>query len=130
MAEKKAEAEAVVRELPEGYPPEEAGQDPQSSLPTVKVSKGDMPDAEPGHKLAEKSDVFDPNAAMRSKLGYGPGLQDSEAVHPAVWTDVGYAESAKAEADRMEKAAERAYERAKARAEALRKGEADPYPNG
>jgi hypothetical protein len=130
MADKAAEAEAVVRELPEGYPEKEAGSDPQSNLPTVKVSKGDMPDAEPHHTLAEKSDVFDPNAALRNKLGIGPGLQDSEAKNPAVWSDVGLEGYAKSEADKMEKDAKRAYDRAKARAEALRKGEPDPYPNG
>jgi len=131
MAEKKGEtAEAVVRVLPEGYPEKEAGQDPQSSLPTVKVSAGDMPDAEPLHSIAEKSDVFDPNAALRNKLGIGPGLQDSEAKNPAVWVDVDAQKVADAAASKMEKDAQRAYDRAKSRAEALRNGEPDPYPAG
>lgn len=46
-----------------------------------------MPPPEPGHTIAEEKhgEVFDPNAALREAQGRGPGLQDSEAVHPAVW---------------------------------------------
>lgn len=122
MAEKK-EAEAVVREVPADYPNKEVGQDPQSSLPTLKVSAGDMPDAEPHHSLAAKSDVFDPNAALRNKMGHGPGLQDSEAAHPAVWADLDSDASRKAAADKIEQDAKRAYDKAKRQAEAVRKGE-------
>jgi hypothetical protein len=129
MAEK-TEAEAVVRQLPEEYDEKDAGSDPLSSLPTVKVSKGDMPDAEAHHSIAEKSDVFDPNAALRGKLGYGPGLQDSEAKDPAVWVDVDLAKSQKAAAKKVRDDAKRASDRAEARAKAIEKGEADPYPNG
>lgn len=130
MAEKKTEAEAVVRSVPEEYPDKEVGQDPLSSLPTVKVSAGDMPDAEPHHAIAEKSDVFDPNAALRGKLGYGPGLQDSEANQPAVWTDVDLDKSRKAAAEKIRQDAERAAKRAEARAKAIEKGDPDPYPSG
>jgi len=125
-----ADAEAAVRSLPEGYPEEEAGQDPQSNLPTVKVSKSDMPDPDPLHAGPEAvgapADVFDPNAALRNKLNRGPGLQDSEAKNPAVWTDVDEEKSRNAAADSIEQEAERAMERAKARADAIRKGEPAP----
>lgn len=131
MANTKGEtAEAVVRELPPDYPEKDAGVDPQSNLPTVKVTAADVPAAEAHHKIAEKSDAFDPNAALRNKLGYGPGLQDSEANQPAVWADVDADKTRQAAADKVEQDAERAAKRAKARAAAIRKGEADPYPNG
>lgn len=126
MANKTGGAEAVVREIPDGYPEKESGTDPLSNLPTVKVDAGDMPEAEAHHALAEKADVFDPNAALRNKVNVGPGLQDSEAIHPAVWVDVDAQRSAQAAADKIEKDAKRAYDRAKARAKAVREGAPDP----
>lgn len=54
----------------------------------VAISKdAPMPEPEPGHQIAEakKDTVFDPNAALREAQGRGPGLQDSEALQPAVW---------------------------------------------
>lgn len=123
----KTDAEAVVRELPPDYPAKEAGQDPLSNLPTVKVSKSDMPAPDPLHAgpeaMGAPADVFDPNAALRNKQGYGPGLQDSEAKNPAVWTDVDSGKARSAQADKVEADAKRAYDRAKAKAEAVRKGE-------
>ncbi len=122
MAAKSESKEAVVRELPEGYDPKDAGEDPLSNLPTVKVDASDMPDAEPFHTIAEKSDVFDPNAALRNKLGNGPGLQDSEAKNPAVWNDVDADKYRQVAADKIEADAKRAYDKAKKEADALRKG--------
>lgn len=130
MAEKKETAEAAVLEVPDEYPDKDVGQDPQSSRPTVKVSASDMPDAEAHHTIAEKSDVFDPNAALRGKMNIGPGLQDSEAKDPAVWVDIDASKAREAAAAKIEQEAKRATDRAKARAAAIRKGEADPYPNG
>lgn len=124
---KSADAEATVLTVPAGYPEDEVGQDAQSSLPTISVSKSDMPDAEPTHagpeKLGVPSDVFDPNAALRNKLGYGPGLQDSEAKNPAVWVDGDSEEAREAAAKAEVQAAQRVLDRAKARAEKIRKGE-------
>jgi len=55
------------------------------------VTDSDGHEAEPGHQIAEqrKDEVFDPNAAWREKEGRGPGLQDSEALQPAVWVSLG-----------------------------------------
>lgn len=123
---KKVEAEAVVRDLPPEYPDKDAGTDPQSNLPTVKVSASDMPAPEPTHAGPERvgadKNVFDPNAALRNKLGRGPGLQDSEAKNPAVWVDVDSADARKAAADAHVQDAERALAAAKARAAAIKKG--------
>jgi hypothetical protein len=133
MADKKSESvETAVREVPDAYPDKEVGQDPQSNLPTLSVSKGDMPDAEPFHKEAERKagEVFDPNAALRNKIGVGPGLQDSEAKFPAHWNDVDEQAGRDAAADKIEADAKRSQDRAKARAAAIRKGDPDPYPNG
>lgn len=127
MADKKAEAEATVRQLPEGYPEKEAGVDPQSNLPTVKVSKSDMPDPDPLHAGPERvgapKDVFDPNAALRNKLGYGPGLQDSEAKNPAVWVDLDNEDGRKAAADAHVQDAQRKLDAAKERAKAIKAGD-------
>jgi hypothetical protein len=123
-------AEAAVLEVPDEYPDKDVGQDPQSGRPTLKVSASDMPDAEPFHTIAEKSDVFDPNAALRGKMGIGPGLQDSEAKNPAVWNDIDSDKAREAAAKKIEQDAQRAADRAEARAKAIRAGEPDPYPNG
>jgi hypothetical protein len=58
-----------------------------SGVENVTVSVDDKPAAEPGHQLAARleGEVFDPNAARRLAEGRGPGLQDSEAAHPATW---------------------------------------------
>lgn len=124
--QKKGDAEAVVLEVPADYPDSEVGQDAQSSLPTVKVSKGDMPGPEPTHagpeKLGVPADVFDPNAALRNKLGYGPGLQDSEAKNPAVWVDVDSDAARENAAKAHVEQAERELKRAKARSEEIKKG--------
>ena len=95
----------------------------EHGLAVLKVSAGDKAPAEPMHKVAEASDVFDPNAAYRNKLGVGPGLQDSEARNPAVWVDVESEEARKAAADAMVARAQRELDRAKAQAEAVKKGE-------
>lgn len=122
MADSKDKASAAVRDLPAEYP-DEPGSSDQHNLPIVEVDSGDMPDAEPLHTLAAKSDVFDPNAALRNKLGYGPGLQDSEAKNPAVWSQEDSKEARDAAADAEVKRAERALARAKARAKAIRAGD-------
>jgi hypothetical protein len=95
----------------------------EHGLAVLKVSESEKVEAEPLHKLAEKSDVFDPNAAYRAKIGVGPGLQDSEARNPAVWVDTDSEEARKASADAAVKRAERELERVKANAEAVKKGE-------
>lgn len=125
MASSKEKAQAEVRDVPAEYP-EEPGVSPQSNLPVLEVDAGDMPDAEPNHKLAEKSDVFDPNAALRNKMGMGPGLQDSEAKNPAVWVDLDSKEARDAAAKAVVQRAERQLEQAKAQAAAIKKGE--PFP--
>lgn len=127
MANKK-EAEAVVRDVPADLPDKNVGDgDPQSNLPTVKVTQADMPPPDPLHAgpeaLGIPGDVFDPNAALRNKLGYGPGLQDSEAKNPAVWSQEDSKEARDAAADAEVKRAERALARAKARAKAIRAGD-------
>jgi hypothetical protein len=53
------------------------------------VTEGSKMSAEPGHRLAAAAvaaGVFDPNVARRLAEGRGPGMQDSEAREPAVWT--------------------------------------------
>lgn len=125
--------ETAVHSVPEGYPADEVGVDAVSgSLPTIKVTMADMPKAEPGHKIAKAMEgkVFEPNAALRNKLGRGPGLQDAEAMNPGVWHDSNEMASGEAAADKIEQDAARAHDRAKERAKALRAGKPDPYPNG
>lgn len=95
----------------------------EHGLAVLRVSESDMPDAEPLHKLAEKSDVFDPNAAYRNKLGFGPGLQDSEAKNPAVWVDVESDAARAASADAHVKRAQQELDRAKNRAKAIKSGD-------
>jgi hypothetical protein len=87
------------------------------------VSESDKAPAEPLHKVAEASDVFDPNAAYRNKIGVGPGLQDSEARNPAVWVDQDSQAAAQAGADAAVARAQRELDRAKAQAAAVKKGE-------
>lgn len=127
MANKK-EAEAVVRDVPADLPDKNVGDgDPQSNLPTVKVTQADMPPPDPLHAgpeaLGIPGDVFDPNAALRNARGVGPGLQDSEAKNPAVWVDTDPESARKAAADAEVQAAQRVLDRAKKRAESIRKGE-------
>jgi hypothetical protein len=95
----------------------------EHGLAILKVSGSEKVEAEPLHKVAEASDVFDPNAAYRAKIGVGPGLQDSEARNPAVWVDTDSKEAREASAAAAVKRAERELERVKANAEAVKKGE-------
>jgi hypothetical protein len=95
----------------------------EHGLAILKVSGSEKVDAEPMHKVAEASDVFDPNAAYRAKIGVGPGLQDSEARNPAVWVDVASDEARKASADAAVARAQRELDRVKNLADAVRKGE-------
>jgi hypothetical protein len=105
-------------------PPEDPDKEvDEHGLSVMRVSAGDKAEAEPGHVIAARSDVFDPNAAYRNKLGFGPGLQDSEANNPAVWVDENSEEARKASADAAVKRAEQELERVKANAEAVKKGE-------
>jgi hypothetical protein len=120
--------EAVVAELPPDLPKENVGDgDPLSNMPTVKVSSGDTPEPDPRHAGPEKlgrDAPADPNAALRAVRGVGPGLQDSEIIHPAVWPDVaGSKEAAKASAEAHVKDAERELDAAKRRAKRIEKGE-------
>lgn len=96
-------------------------------LAVLKVSAGDKAPAEPLHTIAAQSDVFDPNAAYRNKIGVGPGLQDSEARNPAVWVDNDSDAARNAAADAEVQAAQRVLDRAQRRAEAIRAG--DPLDN-
>jgi hypothetical protein len=121
MAEKKSEHVAKVAGA---HPVEDPDKEfDEHGLAVLKVSEGDKTPAEPLHKVAEKSDVFDPNAAYRAKIGVGPGLQDSEARNPAVWVDVESDEARKASADAAVARAQRELDRAKAQADAVKKGE-------
>jgi hypothetical protein len=95
----------------------------EHGLAKLTVSEGQKVEAEPNHKIAEKSDVFDPNAAYRAKLGFGPGLQDSEAKNPAVWVDQDVQASAEAGAAANVARAQRELDRAKALEESVKKGE-------
>lgn len=128
MADAKKDAEAYVREVPADVPEENVGDgDPKSNLPSVKVSASDMPDPDPRHagpeKVGASKDVFDPNAALRKARGVGPGLQDSEAIHPAVWVDEDSDEARKSAAEAHVQDAQRALDRAKATADKVKKGE-------
>lgn len=95
----------------------------EHGLAVLKVSEGQKVEAEPNHKVAEASDVFDPNAAYRAKIGVGPGLQDSEARNPAVWVDDSSEASRAAGAEAAVARAQRELDRAKAQADAVKKGE-------
>jgi hypothetical protein len=59
--------------------------------------------------------TFDPNAALRNKRGQGPGLQDSEALRPAVWTDHDDEKARVTAAEADVKAAQAQLDQAKAR---------------
>lgn len=121
MAEKSKEHVALVSGA---HPAEDPDKEfDEHGLAKLTVSESDMPGAEPNHKVAEASDVFDPNAAYRNKLGLGPGLQDSEARNPAVWVDQDSQAAAEAGAEAAVKAAQRELDRAKAQAAAVKKGE-------
>lgn len=116
--------EAHIRgEAPEGVDAEKD----EHGLTVLKVDGSDKADPDPMHagpkKLGLPSVPFDPNAALRKKAGRRPGLQDSEALHPAVWTEQDSDEMRKAEADALVEDAEANLEKAKAQAEALKKGE-------
>lgn len=80
---------------------------------TVKASDP-MPEAEPFHRIADKSDVFDPNAARREKENRGPGLQDSEALNPAHWVQYSDEEAIEAEIKRLDREIKRLQEEKKA----------------
>jgi hypothetical protein len=121
---KKTDQEAHVRGTP---PPELDADRDEHGLAVLEVSQGDMPEPDPLHagpeKLGADRNVFDPNAALRNKMGVGPGLQDSEAKNPAVWVDMDAEASRNAAADAHVQDAERAVKAARKRAEAVRKGE-------
>jgi hypothetical protein len=120
MADKEHEAHVAA-----AAPPADAEVD-EHGLTVLKVSEGDMPAPDPRHAGPEKlgrEARFDPNAAMRAKMGYGPGLQDSEIVNPAVWVDSDSDDARKAAADAHVADAQRALDRAKEDAKALKKGE-------
>lgn len=99
----------------------------EHGLTVLKVSQKDAAEPDPRHagpeKLGLQGTPFDPNAALRKKMGVGPGLQDSEALRPAVWVDENSDAARKASADALEFDAQRAFDRAKAEADALRKDE-------
>jgi hypothetical protein len=119
---KKHEAH-IAGEAPEGV---DAAVD-EHGLTVLEVGESEKADPDPLHtgpkKLGLKEVPFDPNAALRKKAGRQPGLQDSEALHPAVWVDEGSEEAMKASGDALVADAEANLERAKREAEALRKGE-------
>ncbi len=123
MADKKPDATALVRSPAPG---EDADLDGETGLYRVTASKADMPDPEPTHAgpdaVGADSGVFDPNAARRAKLGFGPGLQDSEAKNPAVWVDETSDDARKAAADSHVQDAQRMLDAAKKRADAIKKG--------
>lgn len=125
MAEKKSSQEAHVRSGVSADAIPDAEVD-EHGLTVLKVDEGDMPDPEPTHagpqKLGREA-RFDPNAALRAKMGVGPGLQDSEVINPAVWVDQDAEAARKASADAHVQDAERKLEAAKERAKAIRKGD-------
>jgi hypothetical protein len=125
MASKGAEHEAHVRGVAPAEVPDDNKDVDEHGLTVLKVSEGDMPDAEPLHKIAEANPAFDPNAALRGAMGVGPGLQDSEAKDPAVWVDQDSEAARKAGADAAVARAERELERVKNAAKAAKKG--DPF---
>jgi hypothetical protein len=82
-----------------------------------------MPEAEPFHRVAEQKqgEVFDPNAARREAENRGPGLQDSEALHPAHWNPEYTDEELRAA---RVKQLDREIARLKAERDAVKKGDA------
>lgn len=120
----KNEQEAHVRGA---APPGVDAEVDEHGLTVLSVSQKDAADPDPRHAGPEKLGLsgvpFDPNAALRKKAGLRPGLQDSEALRPAVWVDENSDEARKASADALVADAEAALERAKAEADAIRKGE-------
>jgi hypothetical protein len=122
MADNKQEAH-IRGEPPEGVDAEVD----EHGLTVLKVDESDKADPDPLHagpkRLGLKDVPFDPNAAMRKKAGQRPGLQDSEALHPAVWVDEDSDQARKAWADHLVEDAEANLEKAKAEAKAYRKGE-------
>jgi hypothetical protein len=98
----------------------------EHGLTVLKVSSGDAAPPDPLHAGPEKlgrPERFDPNAALRNKMGVGPGLQDSEVINPAVWVDENSDAAREAAADSAVQNAERQLERVKRDADAVRKGE-------
>ena len=128
MADKKAaEAEAHVSGFgvdPESIPDAELD---EHGLLVLKVSAGDTPEPDARHagpeKLGREAPALEPNAAMRAKLGRGPGLQDSEIINPAVWVDQDTDASRKAAAEAHVADAQRALDAAKEVAAQVKKGE-------
>ncbi len=119
----KSESEHVAK-VSGAHPAEDPDKEfDEHGLAVLKVSESDKAEAEPLHKIAAASDVFDPNAAYRAKIGVGPGLQDSEARNPAVWVDVDSADARKAAGDAAVARAQRELDRAKKAADAVKKGE-------
>lgn len=131
MADKSNKQEAYVRDLPADLPEENVGEgDPKSNLPSMVVDASDV-EPDPRHAGPEKlgkdaSKLADPNAALRKARNVGPGLQDSEVIHPAVWVAEDSEEARKASADAHVQEAERALERAKEAAKAVKEGK--PLP--
>jgi hypothetical protein len=120
----KNEQEAHIRG---SAPPGVDAEVDEHGLTVLKVSESDKAEPDPMHagpaKLGLSEVPFDPNAAMRKKAGVRPGLQDSEALHPAVWVDENSDEARKAAAEAHVEDAELALEQAKKRASAIKKGE-------
>jgi hypothetical protein len=120
----KSDQEATVRGV---APASLKDADTEAGRSTLKVSASDMPEPDPLHagpeKMGADKGVFDPNAALRNKMGVGPGLQDSEAKNPAVWVDEDAETARKNAADAHVQDAERALKAAKDRAAAIRKGD-------
>lgn len=130
MAESKSESKQASHEAHvRGTPPSELGEPEydEHGLAVLRVSAGDSPAPDPLHagpkKLGIEGTPFDPNAAVRAKMGVGPGLQDSEALRPAVWVDEASDDARKAAADAHVQDAQRALDAAQKRAEAIRKGD-------
>jgi hypothetical protein len=90
---------------------------------TVTASEGTKVEPEPFHAVAEEmaGEVFDPNAAARAEAGIGPGLQDSEAIHPARWVAEPTAEEMR---DAQVKQLQREIDRLKKQQDKVKKGEA------
>jgi hypothetical protein len=98
-----------------GTPPGLDTETDEHGLTILEVSEGDNPPAEPYHTIADELGTFDPNAALRNKRGQGPGLQDSEALRPAVWTDHDDEKARVTAAEADVKAAQAQLDQAKAR---------------
>jgi hypothetical protein len=115
----------IAGAAPEGI--DDAGVD-EHGLTVLTVSEADKADLDPLHAAGAAalglSEVpFDPNAALRNKAGQGPGLQASEAIHPAVWVDENSDAAREAYAASLVADAEAALDKAKAQADAYKKGE-------